>query len=116
LVEILAMPVFDKLSGCTLYREREFLCQLPANQFLDTTADDGVLVQGAIDLLATGKGGTAIIDYKYSKKSDDELVSFYSAQLALYKKAVARILKINEETISTTIVNIYSRRQINLQQ
>jgi ATP-dependent exoDNAse (exonuclease V) beta subunit len=90
------------------------LCKLPANQFLDTTADDGVLVQGAIDLLATGKNGTAIIDYKYSKRADDYLVSHYSAQLSLYKKAVATILKINEDTISTTIVNIFYRRQIQL--
>lgn len=114
LEEILAMPAFDALAGATLYREQEFLCRLPANAFLDTSAEDGVLVQGAIDLLAIGGGGTAIIDYKYSKKDDVQIVKTYAAQLALYKKAVSAILKIDESTISTTIINIFTRREIKL--
>lgn len=114
LVEILAMPVFSRLEGAELYRERKFLCELPASELFDTSANDGILVQGAIDLLATGPFGTAIIDYKYSKKDDDSLTAAYAAQLALYKKAVASVLKISEDSISTTIVNIYARREINL--
>ncbi|MGN0818736.1 MAG: UvrD-helicase domain-containing protein [Candidatus Coproplasma sp.] len=115
LVKILEMPAFASLSGATLYREREFLCRLPANAIFDTRADDGVLVQGAIDLLAIGKSGTAIIDYKYSHKDDEQIAAYYSAQLALYKKAVARILKIDESTISTTIINIFTLREIKLE-
>jgi ATP-dependent helicase/nuclease subunit A len=111
---ILAMPVFEGLEEANLFREQEFLCRLPACDFLPTTADDGVLVQGAIDLLAVGKRGIAIIDYKYSAKSDEALVAKYSAQLALYKKAVSKVLKAEEKTISATIVNIYAKRQINL--
>jgi ATP-dependent exoDNAse (exonuclease V) beta subunit len=114
LVDILAMKAFDNLSGATLYREREFLCTLPASSFLNTTADDGVLFQGAIDLLAIGSFGTAIIDYKYSTKTDEELIEKYSAQLALYKKAVSAILKIDEKNISTTIINIRKKREIPL--
>jgi ATP-dependent helicase/nuclease subunit A len=114
LVDILSMTAFEKLDGCTLYREREFLCRLPANQFLPTDADDGVLIQGAIDLLAVGGQTTKIIDYKYSKKSDELLKQTYSAQLALYKKAVACILKIDEKNITTTIINIYKLSEINL--
>lgn len=114
LVEILSMSVFDRLSGAKLYREREFLCVLPAYSFFPTSAEDGVLFQGAIDLLAIEGDGAAIIDYKYSHKSDAELVSVYAAQLALYKKAVAAILKIGEDRITTTIVNIRARREIPL--
>lgn len=114
LATILSMPVFAGLEGAQVYREQEFLCRLPANAFLDTDADDKVLVQGAIDLLAVTRGGARIIDYKYSKKTDDELIKKYSPQLALYKKAVSAVLKINEKNISATIVNIFAGRQINL--
>ncbi len=114
LVSILSMPVFAKLGGAQLYREQEFLCRLPANAFLDTEADDKVLVQGAIDLLAVTVNGAEIIDYKYSKKSDEELIKKYSPQLALYKKAVAAVLKTDEKFIKATIVNIFAGRQINL--
>lgn len=115
LESILAMPAFANLSGAVLHREREFLCRLPANAIMNTGAEDGVLVQGAIDLLAIGADGTAIIDYKYSRKDDESIKSYYSAQLALYKKAVARILKIDESTITTTIINIFTLREIKIE-
>lgn len=113
LAEILSMPVFADLGGATLYKEQEFLCRLPANQVLDgVTATDGVLIQGAIDLLAHGDFGIRIIDYKYSHKEDDELIKTYSRQLMLYKKAVAKIMKVDEDSIGTVIINIFKRRQI----
>lgn len=112
LVKILNMPVFSDFGNCTCYREREFLCRLPACLFEDTSAEDWIVYQGAIDLLAIGARGTAIVDYKYSKKSDEEIVRTYGKQLALYKKVVSRILKIDENAISTTIVNIFTLREI----
>jgi ATP-dependent exoDNAse (exonuclease V) beta subunit len=114
LCKILSMPAFKGLVGAHLLREQEFLVKLPANEFLPTDADDGVLLQGAIDLLAIGNGGTAIIDYKYSKKSDEHIIKTYTPQLSLYKKAVSRILSVDESTISTTIINIYALREIPL--
>jgi ATP-dependent helicase/nuclease subunit A len=114
LEEILAMPAFDNLKSGRLFREQEFLCRLPAKDFLPTDADDGVLIQGAIDLLAVCDDGVHIIDYKYSKKDDKAIVAKYAAQLSLYKKAVAKILKVEENTISATIINIFLKRQINL--
>ncbi|MDE7330442.1 MAG: UvrD-helicase domain-containing protein, partial [Clostridia bacterium] len=111
---ILSMPVFSGLEGCELYREQEFLCRIPANEILSVSATDPVLVQGAIDLLAVGNGGVRIIDYKYSNKSDEQLVQTYFKQLNLYKKAVAAIMKIEESTISAVIVNIHLKRQIDI--
>lgn len=112
LVEILNMSAFSGLEKFTLHREREFLCRIPANEILDTRAKDYVLIQGAIDLLAVGGGRVEIIDYKYSKKSDNEILATYKRQLQLYKKAVALILKTDEEKVGTTIINIFSKRQI----
>ncbi|MDE7215056.1 MAG: PD-(D/E)XK nuclease family protein, partial [Clostridia bacterium] len=114
LEEILNMPVFADLKGAELFREQEFLCRLPANEILGVCAEDFVLVQGAIDLLARGDFGVKIIDYKYSKKSDAALKETYLKQLKLYKKAVQRILGIAPEKISCTIVNIYLKREIKL--
>lgn len=112
LSEILNMPVFGGLDGAELYREREFLCRLPACEIFDTPAEDFVLVQGAIDLLICSGGGVRIIDYKYSGKTDEQLIKTYSPQLALYKKAVSRIMKTPEESIGVAIVNIKRKRQI----
>lgn len=114
LCKILSMPVFSDFGVKTLYREREFLCRLPANEILDTEAQDDVLVQGAIDLLAVGAEHAQIIDYKYSVKNDERLCQDYSRQLNLYKKATSRILGYSEEKISTVIINLYHGRQINL--
>ncbi len=113
LCEILQMSVFKEVKGAELFREREFLCRLPANEVLPyVTADDGILLQGAIDLLALGDFGVKIIDYKYSKKSDEQLIESYAPQLALYKKAVALITGVSEEKISCAIINLFRRRQI----
>ena len=113
LVEILNLPIFSGL-GSDLYREQEFLCSLPANEILDTTAGDGVLLQGAIDLLARTDSGYRIIDYKYSHKSAEKLKETYSKQLDLYKKAVALITQTDPRKIETIIVNIFRKEQINL--
>ena len=114
LSEIVNMPVFADLNGAQLFREQEFLCRLKACEVLNTEAEDYVLLQGAIDLLARGEFGVRIIDYKYSKKTDVELIKTYSKQLDLYKKTVSKIWRLPEEEISATIINIRSRRQINL--
>ena len=114
LTEILNIPIFGTLNGATLYREQEFLCRLPANEIMDTTAPDKVLIQGAIDLLAKTPQGYKIIDYKYSHKNEEQLKSTYSRQLALYKKAVSRITRTAEKDIETIIVNIFLKQQINL--
>ncbi len=90
------------------------MCRLPANEILPTTATDGVLLQGAIDLLADTDVGCKIIDYKYSVKSAEQLKQTYSGQLALYKKAVALITGKPAESIETVIVNIFRKEQINL--
>ncbi len=106
LVKILAMPAFSSLDGAQLFREREFLCSLPAKEVFETPAEDKVLVQGAIDLLAVGKSGVTIIDYKFVKLSPQEIKQKYSRQLDLYKKAVGLIIGIDGRTISARIIDL----------
>ena len=69
--------------------------------------EEELLFQGAIDLLALCEDGTArIIDYKYSRKGAEGLKKRYEKQLALYKNVVAKILKLDKEKISCSIVNL----------
>ena len=69
--------------------------------------DEEVLFQGAIDLLAVGDDRVDIIDYKYSVKDKWYLQEHYAPQLALYKKAIAKIFKMDVSKIHCTIVNIF---------
>jgi len=123
LVKILSMPVFKRAEHGELFREREFLCRLPSSSYRDLQGgmyknlsigeDDGngVIVQGAIDLLCVKReGGRAvaadIIDYKYSAHSKEYLKAKYAPQLGLYKSVVCKIYGLDEEAVSLTIVNI----------
>ncbi|MCD8309576.1 MAG: UvrD-helicase domain-containing protein [Clostridia bacterium] len=114
LEKILCMNVFTRTDGKQLYREQEFLCSLPADSFMATAATDGVMVQGAIDLLCVGGGRCDIIDYKYSKKNDEAIVKTYAPQLNLYRLAAEKITGIPCDRITTTIVNIYTLHEIPL--
>jgi ATP-dependent exoDNAse (exonuclease V) beta subunit len=126
LADILSIPVFAQLKGARLYKEQQFLASLPIrdvpimreralNARKESFGDDGgvniaeeeLLFQGAIDLLALREDGTVwIVDYKYSRKGAESLKKKYARQLALYKKVTARILKVDEEKIRCTIVNL----------
>ena len=81
---------------------------------MDTVSGDEVLVQGAIDLLCVNRGRVAIIDYKYSGKSDAQIVKTYKRQLDLYRLAAGKILGVPQENIETYIVNIFALREIKL--
>lgn len=110
---ILSMSCFSRIGG-EVWREREFLCALPANAFLNTAAQDSVLVQGAIDLLCNDGGSCTIIDYKYSDLTPESLKAKYSAQLSLYRLAAGKILKIPPQDISAYIVNIRTLKEVKL--
>ncbi len=111
LFSILSMPVFATLKDCRLMREQEFLCKMRACDIMDVKARDEVLVQGAMDLIAVGESGVRIVDYKYSKKGEEELKRKYAPQLALYRRAASIIMKVPPESIRATIVNIFARYQ-----
>ena len=90
---------FDKIKGKTLYREKAFLVNVPANLLFDKGSDTEVLVQGKIDLLAVDKDSVQIIDYKYSSLSKDRLKEKYKKQLKLYAYAVEKVLKVKAKDV-----------------
>lgn len=111
--KILAMPVFKKLSGSTLFKEKRFIVSFPANKFDETVkSTDEVIYQGAIDLIAMGDDGITIVDYKYSSRSSGDIYRHYLPQIRLYRAAAAKLFKIDEKSIKTYIVNILSGEEI----
>ena len=87
---VLAMPVFGMLEGYDLWREREFLLQVPAAEIFGTACTDGVLVQGVIDLMAVKGEDCVIVDYKYSSHDLARLQREYLPQLRVYAAAARR--------------------------
>ncbi|MBE5744678.1 MAG: hypothetical protein E7355_00925 [Clostridiales bacterium] len=123
LVNILSNPVFYRLAGKRLYKERQFLVALPISdtyarkksadkELLSLDNEEEMIFQGAIDLLAIDDDGAWIIDYKYSKKDAEALKERYALQLDLYRQATAKILKMPMEKIRCSIVNIYKGFQV----
>ena len=95
--KILRAPLFEEIRGYKFYKEQPFIAQMAANEISNTNATGDILVQGIIDLLAVKGDKAIIVDYKYSKKSISHLKETYAYQLALYKKAVEKTLKLKVE-------------------
>lgn len=95
--KILRAPLFEEIRGYKFYKEQPFIAQMAANEISNTNATGDVLVQGIIDLLAVKGDKAIIVDYKYSKKIISHLKETYAYQLALYKKAVEKTLKLKVE-------------------
>ena len=94
------------LAGKKLYREQDFIVNIPANLLFDTAETEPVLLQGVIDLLAISNDGAEIIDYKYSVLKGESLKNKYAKQLDLYAYAVESALNIR--VIGKTLVNIFT--------
>lgn len=110
---ILSLPLLKKLSGYTLFKERKFIASFPADAFDEKVkSKDDVIYQGAIDLLAIGEDGTYVVDYKYSRRRAEDLREHYLPQIRLYKAVVAKLLKVEERTIKTFILNILRGEEI----
>ena len=96
--------ILSLLSDYKLYKEKQFLVSCSARSALGNDYDGNVTLQGVIDLLAIRDGKAVIYDYKYSSKTAEGLKKTYSKQLALYKYAVEKSLKIKVE--STYIISL----------
>ena len=87
LTAILKMPIFAEIGGFSLRREQPFLLGMPASKLYAGAPEDTVLVQGVIDLLAVRGEEAAVIDYKYSARSDESLRAHYAPQMEVYVAA-----------------------------
>ncbi|MBE6817353.1 MAG: helicase-exonuclease AddAB subunit AddA [Ruminococcaceae bacterium] len=77
-----------------VYREYKLTSLVPACELEDTTLSDGILVQGIADCIFEEDGALVLVDYKTDfVKSSDELLDLYKKQLAFYKSAAEKALK-----------------------
>lgn len=114
LEKILSIPCLKSLAGKRLSREQTFLVSLPANQLPPYKGGDEIVFQGAIDLIAEDGDGILLIDYKFSSHDDGRIRSDYAVQIMLYKKAIAKVRRVDERTIRARIVNILACREIEM--
>lgn len=123
LTEILGNSVFYRFADAKLLKEQRFICSLPARDVLAVLGeaenvpdcDEDMLFQGAMDLIAVREDGAEIVDYKYSGKGAEKLAETYAPQLRLYRMAAAKALKIPEETVRCTLVNINLGYEVEIQ-
>ncbi len=114
LTKILKTPLLCALAKRRTWRERQFLASLPASEFYEGEEGDAVIFQGAIDLLAEEDGGYLIVDYKFSSRSPAGIRAHYAPQIALYRRAVAKIGHIPLERVRAVILNIATLDEINM--
>lgn len=103
---------FNGIKDKKLYREQDFIVNIPADKLFNCTEKEEVLVQGIIDLLAIAGDSAEIIDYKYSKLSAENIKNKYYKQLDLYAYAVEKALHI--KVVKKTLVNIYTGEYISV--
>ena len=95
-----------------LYREAPFIAEIDAKTLLNTSSNEKIMVQGIIDLLVIEGDYAKVIDYKYSKKSKEQLLSSYSLQLNVYAQAVENVL--GKMVTKKTIMNLYTGETVNV--
>lgn len=86
-----------------LFKERPFVMQIPAKLLGEEfPEEEGVLIQGIIDVYFKEKNGLIVLDYKTDRVSHaDELLKRYHAQLESYANALEQLtgLKVSEKII-----------------
>ncbi len=97
ILECLQSQVMQQARKYPHYREKQFMLNLPACDFLRVDSDDKVLLQGTVDLFIQGgeKGGeNVLVDFKFSRKSEELVKKRYQRQLELYAMAIEECLGI----------------------
>ena len=86
-----------------LFKERPFVMQIPASRLGDEfPADEGVLIQGIIDVYFKEGDELVVLDYKTDRVGNkEELVKRYKTQLDYYADALEKLtgLKVKEKII-----------------
>ena len=85
------MQIKKLTKGCKLYKEKEFIMQASLEDigFENGGEDDNVIVQGIVDLFATGEE-IILVDYKYSSQNAEVLKQRYGKQIHLYAQALEK--------------------------
>lgn len=100
------------LSSGTVYHELPFMLYAPYNQVAaNGEYHDEVMLQGVIDLLVISDDKAAVIDFKYTSRSD-RVKDNYTAQLNSYKLAVNKICGI--QNVDCYVLSIADNKLIKM--
>lgn len=100
-----------------LYRERQFVLGIKANEINESyVSDEIMLIQGIIDVFFEEEDGLVLMDYKtdfVKSKKEQELIDKYKVQLDYYQKALEQITgkKVKEKII----YSFYLRKEIRIE-
>lgn len=104
--------VLQKIRGRELYREKSFLVEIEAKKIFDTESEEGVLLQGVIDLLVVDGNDAYLFDYKYSSLDKQSLKKAYAKQLELYAYAVDKVL--NLKVKDKILINLFTGEVVDI--
>lgn len=104
ILDCLENPVVSLARKYPHYREKQFMLNLPADEITDTDVKDTVLLQGTVDLFIAGRekdGQNVLVDFKFSKKDEEQIKRRYSKQLELYAMAIEECMntKVDKKVI-----------------
>ncbi len=82
------------LQSDQVFREQDFLIRLEAQEiYPESCRTEKIMVQGIIDCyFFRDDSHVVLIDYKNSEKDEQELVKTYGPQIAIYRKALHKML------------------------
>ena len=84
--KVLQLDIINIASMNKCFREKEFLIKADSKEMGFSKNSEDIIIQGVMDLLIIGDT-TYLVDYKYSGKSDIELVNMYEKQFYVYEMA-----------------------------
>ncbi len=99
-----ALIVKDLTKGHVLLKEYSFVMEICYDEIENSPAKAKVLVQGVCDLVAFKGDEAILVDYKFSSKSNQRLLTSYNKQLYLYKTAIEKGL--NKKVKSVYILSL----------
>lgn len=96
-----------------LYKERQFVMGIPANQLNQGESGELVLLQGIIDAYMEEADGLTLVDYKTDRVADGDeqvLINRYRVQLKYYQRALEQIT--SKAVKQTLIYSIALQKEI----
>ena len=82
-----------------IYKEKVFTMRAKANDVIENSIDENIMIQGIVDLFLIGEKNI-LVDYKFTNIEDEKiLIKKYKKQLLIYKKAIENAYMLNLDEI-----------------
>ena len=94
-VRALSSAVFEDIQNKKVYRELPFMLKTNYQNLFGGDVDEGIFLQGVIDMLIVDGNEAMVVDYKYTNRPQ-YIKQNYQKQLDSYAQAVSQILKIDK--------------------